>query len=125
MIVNQIPFSEARTAEGQTASAGQQVNRRHVLPVKSDNDVVGGGPAPRCQFRESRNRHACTLMSERLCRGVIHPTTRARYNAGAWTMSRVRVNSQKNHSDLAESMPCREVSGESSEICLWKVNDYF
>lgn len=40
-------------------------------------------------------------------------------------VSRVRVNSRKNRGDLAESMPCREVSGENSEICLWKVNDYF
>lgn len=44
--VNQIPFDETCTAEGQTASAGQQVNRRHVLPVKSDNDVVRRGICP-------------------------------------------------------------------------------
>lgn len=43
--VNQIPFGDARMAEGRT-SAGQQVNRWHVLPVKSNNDVVRKGTRP-------------------------------------------------------------------------------
>lgn len=43
--VNHIPFGEARTVEGRT-STGQQVNRRHVLPVKSDNDVTRRGTRP-------------------------------------------------------------------------------